>query len=150
LPSFGGRADGGGLVRSFPARPSALAEVRRFIRERAAETSFPDDIANDVVLAVSEAAANSTIHSGSGRIHVTWRPLEGGAEVVVEDRGVFKGNRRTNGRGGLGLGLVLIAALSDRVTIERGTNRRPGTRVRLVKYCAEDAQSSSSPSPPPF
>jgi anti-sigma regulatory factor (Ser/Thr protein kinase) len=149
LPSFGGRADGGGLVRSFPARPSALAEVRRFIRERAAETSFPDDIANDVVLAVSEAAANSTIHSGSGRIHVTWRPLEGGAEVVVEDRGVFKGNRRTNG---LGLGLVLIAALSDRVTIERGTNRRPGTRVRMVKYCAEDAQSSSSPSPspPPF
>jgi anti-sigma regulatory factor (Ser/Thr protein kinase) len=134
VPSFLGRADGGGLIRSFPAHPSALAEVRRFIRERAAETSFPKDIANDVVLAVSEAAANSTLHSGSRQIHVTWRPLARGAEVVVEDRGVFKGNGRTGGRGGLGLGLALIAALSDRVTIERGTSRRPGTRVRLVKY----------------
>lgn len=143
---FGGRADGGGSVRSFPARPSALADVRRFIRERAAEIAFPEEIANDVVLAVSEAAANSTLHSGSGRIHVTWRPLEGGAEVVVEDRGVFRGSGRTGGRGGLGLGLPLIAALSDRVIIERGTSQRPGTRVRLVKFKPEELQSSSSPS----
>jgi anti-sigma regulatory factor (Ser/Thr protein kinase) len=151
LPSNGDRADGSGLARSFPAHPSALAEVRRFIRERAAETSFPEKLANDVVLAVSEAAANSTLHSGSRHIHVTWRPLEDGAEVVVEDRGVFKGNGRTNGRGGLGFGLPLIAALTDRVVIERGSTRRPGTRVRLVKYKAEEAQSSSSPLPsPPF
>jgi anti-sigma regulatory factor (Ser/Thr protein kinase) len=127
--------DGAGSVRSFPARPSALAEVRRFIRERAAKT-FHDEAVADLVLAVSEAAANAAVHSGSGRIDVTWRPIERGAEVVVEDRGVFKGRGRVSGRGGLGFGMPLIAALSDRVVIEPGTSRQPGTRVRLVKFSA--------------
>jgi anti-sigma regulatory factor (Ser/Thr protein kinase) len=134
MPMLGPWRDGAGSVRSFPARPSALAEVRRFIRERAAENSFHDDVAADLVLAVSEAAANSTIHSGSGRIEVVWRPMDDGAEVVIEDRGVFRERGRGPHRGGLGYGLRLITALSDRVIIEPGTSSQPGTRVRLVKY----------------
>jgi anti-sigma regulatory factor (Ser/Thr protein kinase) len=136
MPILGRWRNGAGTVRSFPARPSALSDVRRFIREQAAENSFPDEDTADLVLAVSEAAANSTIHSGSERIEVTWRPLERGAEVVIEDRGMFRGGGRGPPRGGLGFGLRLINALSDRVIIEPGTSGRPGTRVRLVKYRA--------------
>jgi anti-sigma regulatory factor (Ser/Thr protein kinase) len=135
MPLFVKETDGSGpSVRFFPARPSSLGDVRRFIREQAAETSLHGDLADDLVLAVSEAAANSTLHSDSGRIEVTWRQVEGGAEVLVRDQGLFKVNGDRPIRRGLGFGLRLISALCDEVSITRGTRSDPGTRVRLVKY----------------
>jgi anti-sigma regulatory factor (Ser/Thr protein kinase) len=127
---------GGGVLvtRSFRAHPSALRSVRSFVRELAAEATFHDDVNADLVLAVSEAAANSALHSRSGRIVVSWRPVEQGAEVLVQDDGVFVPPRERSGNGRLGVGLPVIRALCDEVTIHKGTPHRPGTRVRLVKY----------------
>lgn len=131
--SFGDTGGGALTSRSFPARPAALQLVRRFIRDRAAEVSFHDEVAAELVLAVSEAAANAAIHSEGGTLEVTWRPVEGGAEVQIQDEGVFGPEGPARERG-LGFGLRLMSSLCDEVTIERGTPHRPGTRVRLVKY----------------
>src|SRR2546421_45205 len=53
------------VSRTFPALPSALYEVRKFVREQCEEAGLSPAGANDVVLAVSEACANAVLHSGS-------------------------------------------------------------------------------------
>jgi anti-sigma regulatory factor (Ser/Thr protein kinase) len=118
--------------RSFPANPAALRDVRRFIRELAADVPFHNDVADDLVQAVSEAAANCVRHTDCREMQVSWRAVADGAEVLVRDRGVFRD--KPHGTGADGFGLPLIEALVDEVAIHEGTTENPGTRVRLVKY----------------
>ena len=121
---------------TWPALPSALYEVRKFVRERAERSGLEGSTANDLVLAVSEACANSVLHSGSAEMEVWWRSDGRCVEVVVQDGGVFVPRvpmpeiERTGGRG-----IPLMMALMDEVAIQQGTERSPGTRVRLTK-CA--------------
>jgi anti-sigma regulatory factor (Ser/Thr protein kinase) len=117
--------------KTFPAQPAALQQIRAFIRERASKTSFYPDVAEDLVLAVSEACANSVRHSRSPAIEVSWRRTGDGAEVEVQDDGVFEA-RDALPAAGLGYGIVMMKALVDEVVIEEGTGSRPGTRVKLV------------------
>src|SRR6266511_3233974 len=108
-------------VKSFRAHPSALFEIRQFVRDRAAAATLSEPITNDLLLAVSEAAANSIIHTTT-------------ADIEVRDQGVFRKRVRmpeVEGEGGHGIQLMM--ALVDQLTIEEGTQRRPGTLVRLVK-----------------
>jgi serine/threonine-protein kinase RsbW len=132
---FLGGKSGEAVDRSFPARPWALHQVRRFIRDRAEEIRFHDDVTEDLVQAVSEAAANCVRHADADDIKVSWRSTAEGAEVLVLDDGVFRpmpdGPRRSDSEG---FGLPLIEALVDEVSIQEGTTTRPGTSVRLVKY----------------
>jgi anti-sigma regulatory factor (Ser/Thr protein kinase) len=44
---------------SFPARPAALRDIRRFVRERADEATFPPEKRDELVAAVSEACSNA-------------------------------------------------------------------------------------------
>lgn len=123
------------LARTFPAHRAVLREVREFIRHRAREDEFVDE-AEGLVLAVSEAVANAIVHSTCTRVGVTWRCTPDRVEVHVEDDGVFR--RRVlmpelDGRGGQ-RGIPLMMALLDQVSISGGTESRPGTRVKLVKY----------------
>jgi len=88
----------------------------------------------DLTLAVSEACANSIIHTTSPDVRVTWTPIGECVEVQIRDRGVFK--RRVfmpeiDGRASHGIPLMM--ALVDELTIREGTSARPGTLVRLVK-----------------
>jgi anti-sigma regulatory factor (Ser/Thr protein kinase) len=122
------------VVRAFPAHPSALFHIRRFVRERADDAGVSDDFAADLVIAVSEACANSVVHTSSPDVRVTWRDTETYVEVLVLDRGVFE-NRVPMpelGMGG-GHGMPLMMALVDEVTVREGTPARPGTLVRLIK-----------------
>ena len=78
------------IARVFPAHPSALFGVRKFLRERAAAEGFGPALTDDIVLAASEASANAVLHSGSRTFWVSWSG--GGDRVVVEvsDDGEFK------------------------------------------------------------
>lgn len=123
------------LVRSFPAHPSRLTEIRTFVREQAVLAGFSNDAADDLALAVSEACANSIVHAGGSKITVSWRSDGERSEVEVQDEGVF--HRRVpmpelDGQGGHGIPLMM--ALMDEVAVREGTEQDPGTLVRLVKY----------------
>jgi anti-sigma regulatory factor (Ser/Thr protein kinase) len=122
------------VSETFPALPSALYEIRKFVRREAEAAGLPPDSINDLVLAVSEACANAVLHSGSEDIEVTWVPSDDCVEVVIRDRGVFIRRvpipelDKTRGHG-----IPLMMALMDEVGVSEGTDRRPGTTVRLVK-----------------
>ena len=121
-------------VKSFRAHPSALFEIRQFVRDRAAAAALSEQLTNDLLLAVSEAAANSIIHTTTADIQLRWSMEAECVAIEVRDRGVFRKRvpmPEIEGRGGHGIQLMM--ALVDRVTIEEGTQRRPGTLVRLVK-----------------
>jgi anti-sigma regulatory factor (Ser/Thr protein kinase) len=125
------------MRRIFPATPTSLREVRDFIRERAEEAALYRSSQDDLVLAVSEICANSVQHAGGDRFIVSWSagPREP-TEVKVQDDGVFAGGGMRGHGSSRGFGLPLVAALVDELSIARGTSKRPGTTVRMVKYRA--------------
>jgi len=121
-------------VKSFRAHPSALFEIRQFVRDRAADAALSEPVTNDLLLAVSEAAANSIIHTTTADIELRWSADGECVSIEVRDQGVFRKRVRmpeVEGEGGHGIQLMM--ALVDQMTIEEGTQRRPGTLVRLVK-----------------
>jgi anti-sigma B factor antagonist len=118
--------------RTYDADRAVLAEVRGFIRHRAVRDSF-GHWADSLVLAASEACANAIRHSGSGSIQVTWSTRGDRAEVEVRDDGMFR--RATSDReGSHGRGILLMMSVMDQITISCGTDARPGTVVRMVKF----------------
>jgi anti-sigma regulatory factor (Ser/Thr protein kinase) len=120
--------------RSFPALPSALYEVRKFIRDEAEGGRLSPSTTNDIILAVSEACANSVLHSGSTEMRVVWTQDADCVEVSVEDEGTFlKRVPIPELDRGHGHGIPLMMALMDEVSVHEGTERNPGTVVRLVK-----------------
>ncbi|MBA3552075.1 MAG: ATP-binding protein [Actinobacteria bacterium] len=121
-------------TRSFPADPTALTDVRRFVRSHAEKVLLPPEAAEDLALAVSEACANAVRHTPSRQFTVGFRRVDDSAEVTIEDQGVFRrptvrpGVARTSGRG-----IPLMLALVDEVSITEGSQDRRGTLVRLLK-----------------
>ncbi|MDP9342273.1 MAG: ATP-binding protein [Actinomycetota bacterium] len=122
------------VVRTFRSHPSSLYPVRQFIREQAAANALSQAVADDVVLATSEACVNAVLHASTRTVRVTWRCAAGCTEVVVEDEGIFDRQLpMPEIDGPTGRGILLMTALMDEITIREGTPRRPGTMVRLVK-----------------
>ena len=122
------------VSKTFPALPSALHEVRKFVREEAEDAGLASATVNDVVLAVSEACANAVLHSGSVEMEVDWRRSDECVEITVRDGGRFIRRvpipelDRTSGHG-----IPLMMALMDEVSVQEGSERNPGTTVRLSK-----------------
>ena len=87
--------------------------------------------ANDVALAVSEAATNAVVHAHRGDeakgMRVVACARETGLVVVVRDYGV--GMQPNPNSPGPGLGLSVIGALAAEMNIERPDDG--GTRVRI-------------------
>ena len=122
------------VTESFRSHPSVLFHVRNFLRERGQEASFPSEMVNDLLVAVTEACANSMLHTASPEIKVSWRTFDGCVEIEARDEGVFQRRARLpEFEGAGGHGIPLMMALVDEMTIKEGTARRPGTLVRLVK-----------------
>ena len=115
---------------SFAGSPSCLAELRRAIRSSLAEVpgAIPDDVVDDVVLAVSEAAANAVLY-GSGDaqpVTVTVRVRGGWIEATIRDRAAP--SRVAPVMSLRGRGLWLIGQLVDELRLAKA---RPGTLVTL-------------------
>jgi anti-sigma regulatory factor (Ser/Thr protein kinase) len=120
--------------RSFPADAAALRDIRSFIREAAAKDDVPNPLADDIVLAVSEASTNAIVHTVTGEVKIRWHKRGDVVQVWVCDQGVFLeplGAPELDGLGGRGI--PLMQALMDEVSLSRGTERRPGTVVRMAK-----------------
>jgi serine/threonine-protein kinase RsbW len=121
------------VIRRFPAHPSALGEIRRFVRRQSAEAALGEDRAEELALAVSEACTNAIRHTTTHEIRVLWE-REGDCVVIeIEDQGVFQNRMPVPELEPGGRGILLMTAFVDEVAIREGTPDHPGTRVRLVK-----------------
>ena len=126
--------------RSLPAVPieampfsftSNLSEVRSRVRGYASRAGLPEARASDLVLAVSEVAANTFRHARSVGTLEIW---DDGVEIVCEvrDGGVISdplaGQRRPAADALAGHGLWLVHQLCDAVEVASGEG---GTTIRM-------------------
>jgi anti-sigma regulatory factor (Ser/Thr protein kinase) len=116
--------------RSFAAEPAAVPAVRHWVTALAEQASF-SDVASDLALAVTEATSNVVRHSGSESITVVWRTEDSHAVIELSDEGTYGEQAFSQGEGGMGL--PVMTAVMDEITIRPGRDHRRGTRVRLVK-----------------
>ena len=96
------------LALELPARPESVREVRRRVREFAAEHGAAGGVLSAIELAASEAASNAVVHAYAGQTGTVRveADVEGGEfELVVADDGCgFTGLPSP----GLGLGLAFV------------------------------------------
>jgi serine/threonine-protein kinase RsbW len=118
---------------SVPASPSRLADLRRAVR--ADLHGMSDEVADEVVLALSEAATNAVLYGSSGGqpIQVVVHVSDDWVEASVLDHGPqpppgLPAGGETDELGVGGRGLWLLGRLVDEVRLERV---KLGTRVTL-------------------
>ena len=118
---------------TLPGVRDSVPQLRRAMANAAREAGAGTRTCQHVALAVSEAATNAVLHAFDGepgRIRVALWPSADGIEVVVADDG--RGLHLRNDSPGLGMGLGLIAKVSDRMEIDSA----PGTGTRLHMWFA--------------
>jgi anti-sigma regulatory factor (Ser/Thr protein kinase) len=108
-----------------------LSEVRALVRRRATLAGLPESRVNDLVIAVSEVAANTVRHAKSPGTLDIWHD---DSEIVCEirDRGVITdplaGRRQPPADAMAGHGLWLVHRLCDLVELLSG---KDGTTIRM-------------------
>jgi anti-sigma regulatory factor (Ser/Thr protein kinase) len=118
----------------LPARPEGVGVVRQALVGVADGLAIDGAVLADAKMAVTEACTNAVVHAYDdlgGRLGVEMFADEDALTVVVRDHGA--GIQPRANRGGttaLGLGLPLIAALSDAFEVRGGPGI--GTEVRMT------------------
>jgi serine/threonine-protein kinase RsbW len=118
------------LDESYAADPESVGRARSDLARFAAAAGANTALVDDVRLAVSEAVTNAVLHGyrGSpGRVQIAAGATDQELWIVVCDAGC--GMQLSTDRPGLGLGLGLIAQVTDHMTIVP----RPagGTELRM-------------------
>lgn len=124
----------------LPARPEGVGVVRQALTGLADGLALTADVLSDAKMAVTEACTNAVVHAygpdgnGSGRFDVEMFADEAQLTVVVRDDGIGVAEEEDDRpEGALGLGLPLIAALSDAFELRSPVNGgRSGTEVRMA------------------
>lgn len=125
-----------------PARAENVAVVRHAFGGLAEALRLPDQLTADIKLAVTEACTNVVLHAygdGDGPLEVDASLVEGELVVVVRDQG--EGIHPRPDSPGLGLGLPLIATLSQSLELEGGTSEGP-TEVRMTFGLPDGTQTT--------
>ncbi len=115
-----------------PARAENVAVVRHAFGGLADALDLPDQVAADIKLAVTEACTNVVLHAyteDDGPLEVDATIGDDELVIVVRDRGA--GIHPRPDSPGLGLGLPLIATLSQSLELEGGSADHP-TEVRMT------------------
>jgi serine/threonine-protein kinase RsbW len=119
------------LVLSLPARAENVAVVRHAFGGLGEALSVPEQLLSDIKLAVTEACTNVVIHAypeGEGPMEIRAVLGDDGLSIVVRDEG--RGVVPRADSPGLGLGLPLIATLTE--SLELGTGADDATEVRMT------------------
>jgi anti-sigma regulatory factor (Ser/Thr protein kinase) len=118
-------------ARELDFDSDGLPTVRRFVSQQALDAGFRDLLARDLVLAVSEVAANSTRHAGGAGTLRVWRDQDA-LVCEVADRGRIAdplvGRLRPPSEDEGGYGLWLVNQLCGLVQVRSSND---GTVVRL-------------------
>jgi anti-sigma regulatory factor (Ser/Thr protein kinase) len=116
---------------SFPAHPAALAAVRTFVHDLAEDATLAPAMAEDLVLAVSEACAIFVRSGTSSSVRIRWTLGEGRVVVEVVDHGPLD----TDGDPGR-MALSLMRQGADDVEIFPGGGPSATGRIVLRKRLA--------------
>ncbi len=118
------------MIRTYDAVPASVPEARHTLAAFAAGAGATNDELDSIRLATSEAITNVVVHAygdASGHVHVSAAIAEDELWVLIGDDG--GGLHTGSTRGGLGVGLALIAELTDSFAV---VNRSSGgTEVRM-------------------
>jgi GAF domain-containing protein/anti-sigma regulatory factor (Ser/Thr protein kinase) len=121
------------LALRLPAEPDVLASLRRTLRPWLEGLGASDDEVYDMLVAVTEAAANAVEHA-YGPVHATFEVEASASEdaevsVVVRDQGLWRPPRGHN----RGRGTLLMQELTDALEVTTGAT---GTEVRMSRRLA--------------
>jgi anti-sigma regulatory factor (Ser/Thr protein kinase) len=104
---------------TLPARPENVSVIRHVLGAFAEALRLPDELVEDLRLAVTEACTNVVRHAYPpdlpGPVEISIVPSEEQLSVVVADHG--RGIGSSSDTTGPGLGLPLIAAIADEVEL---------------------------------
>jgi serine/threonine-protein kinase RsbW len=118
----------------LPARPEGVGVVRQALVGVADGLALDGSVLADAKMAVTEACTNAVVHAydeAAGRLDVAMFADDHALTVVVRDRGSgIQPRANRSGTTALGLGLPLIAALSDAFEVRGGPGI--GTEVRMT------------------
>jgi serine/threonine-protein kinase RsbW len=117
---------------ALPARAANIAVVRHAFGALGEALAVDEEILSNIRLAVTEACTNVVIHAypdgREGPLEVAATLREDKLEVVIRDEG--PGIEPRADSPGLGLGLPLIASLTESVQLGRDEDKR--TEVRMT------------------
>jgi anti-sigma regulatory factor (Ser/Thr protein kinase) len=117
---------------TLPARPENVAVVRHVLGAFAESMRLPDELIEDLRLAVTEACTNVVRHAypdgDPGAVEVSIEPRGERVKIVVADTG--RGIGASSDTAGPGLGLPLIAAIADTVDLQSAPGG--GSRVAMT------------------
>jgi anti-sigma regulatory factor (Ser/Thr protein kinase) len=135
-----------------PALPVCVGPLRSRLAAFAGTHLERGALIADLKLAASEAISNVVIHAyrdrerpGTVTAAVSTDSTAGRVEIVVTDGGV--GMTARTDSPGAGLGLAIIAATSDQVTIRPG-RAGVGTEIRATSQCERASDVSAQPAGP--
>lgn len=129
------------IKMEITSNPEYVGIIRLTTSGIANKIGFSIDDIEDMKVAVSEACTNAIKHSSDDVFNITFSVLENGLTIEIQDNG--KGydtentvqpdleNPKENG-----LGLFIIQALMDDVSVESKENQ--GTIVKMTKYLGVD------------
>jgi serine/threonine-protein kinase RsbW len=104
---------------TLPARPENVSVIRHVLGAFADSLRLPDDLVEDLRLAVTEACTNVVRHAyppeHAGPVEISIQSLEDQVTVTVSDHG--RGIGTSSDTTGPGLGLPLIAAIANDVEL---------------------------------
>ncbi len=126
---------------TMPARPEGVAVVRQALAGLADALAFDAAVLADMKMAVSEACTNVVVHAyedADGTLEVEMLADDAGLTIQVRDHGsgIHPQTHRTREVPALGLGLPLIAALSDAFELRGSAGQ--GTEVRMTFHYTRD------------
>jgi anti-sigma regulatory factor (Ser/Thr protein kinase) len=138
------------VVLSMPARAEGVGVVRQALAGMADALAFDSAILADMKMAVTEACTNVVVHAyddDSGHLEVQMLAGEEELTIVVRDQGGGIHPRPSRSESpALGLGLPLIAALSDAFELRGSAGQ--GTEVRMTfAYEREKDPATEHPVP---
>jgi serine/threonine-protein kinase RsbW len=132
------------LSESAPAVPASVPWARKLLGEFAAAAGIGGERLEDIRLAVSEAVTNAVSYAydgDAGEVHVIAAVVAEELWIVIADDGHGMRRRPSETRG-LGLGLGLMARLSDALTIL--TRSSGGVEIQMRFQLGASANASAS------
>ncbi len=142
---------GAGFELTLPASAENVIVVRQAIAGVAEALGLAGSRIADLKTVVAEACNNVVVHAydgDPGPLRVTAEPREEELIVQVADEGGGFRPRASEGDASLGLGLPLIAALSDSFEISGGGGRGSRTTIHFG-YSAPEARNNGAPTAVP-
>ena len=134
------------VLLTMPARAEGVGVVRQALTGVADALDFDPSVLADMKMAVTEACTNVVVHAyeeDAGMLEVEMLAGEDGLTIVVRDHGAgIQPRPARSGAAALGLGLPLIAALSD--AFELRGSAGVGTEVRMTFSYARDGDPAQA------